>query len=182
MKWGLVPFWVKDNDAAKDIALKTLNAKSETIFTTPSFRESIVKKRCLIFIDGFYEWEHAGKETIPYFIYMPNHKPFAVGGIWSQWVDKKTGELLETCSIITTPANELMSKIHNTKKRMPMILNPENWDVWLDTDTKNETLQRLMHPLPDGQLLAHRISNLIMSRTMDTDIPQVQTEFSGSLF
>ena len=182
MQWGLIPFWIKDNVAAKEIAVKTLNAKSETIFTTPSFRDSIIKKRCLIFLDGFYEWEHAGRETIPYYIYMQEHRPFAVGGVWAEWKDAKTGELIETCSIITTPANELMSKIHNLKKRMPLILEAENWPAWLSDESVNDEVQALMLPLPDGRLKAHRVSKLIASRTADTNVPQVQDEFSESLF
>ena len=174
IRWGLIPTWIKDKTAAKDIATKTLNAKSETIFTLPSFRDSIVKRRCLVFVNGFFEWEHQGKETIPYFIYMPEHKPFAFGGIWSNWIDKETGELNTTCSIITTPANELMAKIHNDKKRMPLILNRDKWETWLSNKTDTPTLQATMQSLPDGQLKAHRISKLITSRTEDSNVPEVQ--------
>ncbi len=181
VEWGLIPFWAKDEQAAKDISLKTLNARSETIFTLPSFRDSIVKRRCLIFVNGFFEWEHQGKETLPYFIYMPDHKPFALGGIWSQWTNKETAELHTTCSIITTAANELMSKIHNTKKRMPLILNRDKWDTWLSKEASKETVEKEMQTLPDGQLQAHRISKLITSRAEDSNIPEVQLEYKDSL-
>jgi putative SOS response-associated peptidase YedK len=182
VSWGLIPSWVKDQQSANDISNKTLNAKSETIFSLPSFRDSIVKKRCLIFVDGFYEWEHQGKETLPYYIYMAENKPFALGGIWSEWTNRETGEIMTTCSIITTDANQLMSKIHNTKKRMPLILENSQWKSWLAPDTTKETLEQEMKPLSDGILKAHRISKLITSRTADSNVPEVQTEFMDSLF
>ena len=182
VEWGLIPSWIKDEKAAKEISLKTLNAKSETIFTLPSFRDSIVKRRCLIFVNGFFEWEHQGKETQPYYLYMPDHKPFAFGGIWSKWANKETAELHTTCSIITTPANELMAKIHNTKKRMPLIIPRDNWETWLSNEATNETIELDMQVLPDGQLQAHRISKLITSRTEDSNVPDVQVEYRDSLF
>ena len=182
VEWGLIPSWIKDEKAAKEISLKTLNAKSETIFSLPSFRDSIVKRRCLIFVNGFFEWEHQGKEILPYFIYMKEHKPCAFGGIWSQWTNKETAELHTTCSIITTPANELMAKIHNKKKRMPLIMPRDKWDTWLSNDSTKETIEQDMQILPDGQLEAHRISKLITSRTEDSNVPDVQMEFKNGLF
>ena len=133
--WGLIPFWAKDNT----IQQYTLNAKIETLAEKPSFKNSI-NKRCLVIADGFYEWQWLdpkGKKKQKYLITLPNDELFAFGGIWSEWVNKATGEILNTYTIVTTQANELMSEIHNSKKRMPVILTPENESDWLKgADTK----------------------------------------------
>jgi putative SOS response-associated peptidase YedK len=113
---------------------------------------------------------------------MPEHEPFALGGIWSIWTNKETAEVHTTCSIITTPANELMSRIHNTKKRMPLILNRDTWDTWLSDHAPKEKLEPCMQILPDGHLHAHRISKLITSRTEDSNVAKVQSEYKDSLF
>jgi len=127
--WGLIPFWSKEKDARQF----TLNARIETITEKASFKTS-VKNRCLILVDGFYEWkwlDPKGKQKQQYLITLPNEEPFAFGGIYSEWTDKSTGEILNTYSIVTTEANELMAEIHNNKKRMPVILTPETEKLWL---------------------------------------------------
>lgn len=127
--WGLIPFWAKDDSIRKN----TLNARIETLSEKSSFRNSI-KNRCLILVDGFYEWQWKdpkGKEKQQYLITLDKDEPFAFAGIYSDWVNKETGEVIKTYSIITTEANELMAEIHNNKKRMPVILTPENEKLWL---------------------------------------------------
>ena len=127
--WGLIPFWSKDNK----IRQYTLNAKIETLTERPSFRNAI-NNRCLIIADGFYEWQWLdpkGKKKQKYLITLPENELFAFGGLWSQWTDKSTGEILHTYTIVTTQANDLMSQIHNSKKRMPVILTQENESDWL---------------------------------------------------
>jgi putative SOS response-associated peptidase YedK len=112
----------------------TLNARIETLKELPSFRDA-AKNRCLILVDGFYEWkwlDPKGKEKQQYLISMPNDEPYAIGGIYSEWIDKETGEIMLTYAMVTTEANELMAEIHNTKKRMPLILTPDNEKLWLD--------------------------------------------------
>ncbi len=180
--WGLIPFFAKDIVSANDIRKKTLNARCETIFELASFKGSAKSKRCLIFVDGFFEWEHQGKEKIPYFIYSEEHQPFAFGGLYNQWVNKENGEVFDTLSIITTPANELMSKIHNSQKRMPFILSQEHWSQWLDKTVEVDTVKTMMKPLQDGILHAHKISKLITSRTQDANVPDVQVEVGETLF
>ena len=135
-QWGLIPSWAKDDSIRK----YTLNAKIETLKEKPSFRNS-VNKRCLIIADGFYEWQWLdpkGKSKQQYLITMPNEELFSFGGIWSEWTDKHTGEILNTYSVVTTEANELMSKIHNSKKRMPLILTKEKEEDWLSSKPINE--------------------------------------------
>lgn len=123
-QWGLIPSWSKDTTIQKF----TLNAKIETLAEKPSFKNSI-NKRCLIIADGFYEWQwldKSGKQKQKYLITKPNNELFAFAGIYSNWVDKSTGEIINTYSILTTQANSLMSEIHNTQKRMPVILKTED--------------------------------------------------------
>jgi putative SOS response-associated peptidase YedK len=127
--WGLIPFWSKD----ETIRAKTLNARVETIHQKPSFR-SVVSNRCLVLADGFYEWQwldEKGKQKQKYELALPNNEPFAFAGLWSEWLNKSTGELIYTYTILTTEANELMSKIHNSKKRMPVIISPNHEQDWL---------------------------------------------------
>ncbi len=127
--WGLLPNWTTDMTFRKN----TLNAKIETIKEKPSFRQS-VNNRCLIPVDGFYEWQwldDKGKKKQKYLLALPNSELFCLAGIWNIWVDKSTGEIIGTYTILTTEANELMAKIHNSKKRMPVIVNRENEGNWL---------------------------------------------------
>jgi putative SOS response-associated peptidase YedK len=133
--WGLIPAWVKD-DTIKKI---TLNARIETIAEKPAFKGSI-KNRCLILADGFYEWQWLdtkGKNKQKYLITLPDDEAFAFAGLWSEWIDKSTGELIKTYTILTTEANELMSKIHNSKKRMPVILSKKTEIEWLKGEKIN---------------------------------------------
>lgn len=127
--WGLIPHWAKEDSIRKN----TLNARIETITEKPSFRD-VVNKRCLVIADGFYEWQwldSTGKQKQKYELTLPNNEAFAFAGLYSEWIDKSTGEVLNTYTILTTEANELMSQIHNTKKRMPVILSKEYEQSWL---------------------------------------------------
>jgi putative SOS response-associated peptidase YedK len=129
-QWGLIPLWASDENIKK----YTLNAKIETIHQKPSFK-NVVNNRCLIIADGFFEWQWLdakGKKKQPYLITLPHKELFSFAGIWSEWINKNTGELINSYSIITTEANELMSEIHNTKKRMPVILGNHNELDWLN--------------------------------------------------
>lgn len=127
--WGLIPHWAKD----KSIQSKTLNARIETIHEKAFFRD-IVHNRCLVLADGFYEWkwlDSKGRNKQKYFISLPNQEAFAFAGLFSHWTDQSTGEVLQTYTILTTDANELMREIHNSKKRMPIILNRHDEQDWL---------------------------------------------------
>lgn len=120
--WGLIPFWVKNLEAANKISERTLNARSETIFEKPSFRHSIMSKRCLIIADGFFEWQHENKKAYPYYIKLKGNETFGIAGIWDSWTNPESKEEMRTFSVITTAANSLLEKVHNTRKRMPVIL------------------------------------------------------------
>lgn len=139
LQWGLLPHWAKD----KTIQNSTLNARIETIHEKPSFRDC-VNQRCLIPADGFYEWQwldEKGKNKQKYHIHIPDEELFYFAGLWSKWTDKQTGELLKTYTILTSEANPLMAETHNTKKRMPIIVQDEK--EWLESGNilyKNDLL------------------------------------------
>ena len=128
--WGLIPGWSRDKEFRKN----TLNAKIETIAEKPSFRDSI-HKRCLVLIDGFYEYQwldEKGKSKQKYLMSMPDDEPFALAGLWNTWTDFSSGEILNTFTILTTEANAQMAEIHNTKKRMPILLSKDQEFDWLN--------------------------------------------------
>jgi putative SOS response-associated peptidase YedK len=144
--WGLMPSWAKDPDFRKN----TLNARIESIHEKPSFKP-YQKNRCLILVDGFYEWQWLdglGKKKQKYLITLENKEAFAFAGLWNEWTDVSTGEITGTYTIITRQANELMSVIHNSKQRMPFILTPENESIWLSGEkTDFEDVSLIASPL-----------------------------------
>lgn len=152
LTWGLIPFWTKNTESALKIKSKTLNAKAETLIEKPSFRHTIKSKRCLVLTNGFYEWQHIGKKKIPYFIHLKNDVALPLAGLYDEWTNSETGEILSTFTIITTKANALMEKIHNTKKRMPVILNRDNEFYWIDPKTNVENAQEFLVPC-DSRIL-----------------------------
>jgi putative SOS response-associated peptidase YedK len=129
MRWGLIPSWVKD----PSIGYKTINARAETASTTASFREPLRSQRCLIPADGFYEWQRSGKTKQPYCFELQDGELFAFAGLWDRW-KSPLGELIESCTILTTTPNSLLADVHD---RMPVILSPDNYDLWLDPDFRN---------------------------------------------
>ena len=157
-EWGLIPFWAKDLKAANDIRSKTLNAVGETVFEKPSFRKSISGKRCLLGINGFYEWRDFNGKKYPYHIMLKGGELFSLGCIYENWVDKSTGEIRDTFSVLTTPSNPMMSKIHNLKKRMPLIIPRNDEGKWIDPSLTTEQIKKLIKPFPDDQMEAYTIS------------------------
>lgn len=141
MLWGLVPSWSKDPTHGASL----INARSETVDTKPSFRAAFKRRRCLIPATGFYEWQKQGKSKQPYLIRVRQPQPFAFAGLWESWLDPEGAEL-QTCTIITTVANELLADLHD---RMPVILEPEDYDRWLVTPEADiKTLGSLFQSYP----------------------------------
>ncbi|MBN2328715.1 MAG: SOS response-associated peptidase [Candidatus Omnitrophica bacterium] len=154
MRWGLVPSWAKD----PSIGSRMINAKSETLFDKPSFRKAARVRRCLIPADGFFEWKKEKNAKQPYYIHLRDESPFAMAGLWEVW-KAEDGGLLETCTIITTDANELILPIHN---RMPAILPAEACGVWLDPDRQDpETLQPLLRPYDAHEMALRPVSRAV---------------------
>ena len=163
--WGLIPVWAKE----RKIGAKMINARAETLAEKPAYKGVFKKNRCIIPMDGFYEWKagepggpltKAGKPAkIPQFIHRLDGEPLAVAGLWSMWRDKAAGPdapWLHSCTVVTTQANDTMAKIHD---RMPVILPASAWPTWLDAGNDDiDTLQKLLVPAPNELLTMHPIS------------------------
>ena len=163
LRWGLIPSWAKD----MAIGYKLINARSETVAEKPSFRSAFKHRRCLIPTNGFYEWQPlvGSKKKQPYFIGLQNDDPFALAGLWERW-ESLEGDILETCTILTTTANELVSPIHD---RMPVILQPQDYDQWLDPNFKQaDKLKGLLKPYPATAMQAYPVSIKVNSPKNDS--------------
>ena len=155
MRWGLIPFFASD---AK-VAYSTVNARAETVASRPIFRESMKRRRCLVPATGFYEWQASGKKTKqPWVIEPVDGDVFAFAGLWDRWKDKTTGLALETYTIITTDANELLEPIHD---RMPVILSPQDYERWLDPGEPSHLPLDLLRPYPAEKLKAWKVSSAV---------------------
>jgi putative SOS response-associated peptidase YedK len=181
MRWGMIPYWAKD----VSIGAKTINAVCETAAEKPVFRESMKKRRCLIPADGFYEWKKIGpKKKQAYNIGMADDGLFAFAGLWDRWKDP-TGKVIESCTILTTDANALLKDIHD---RMPVILQPNDYDLWLDPGIVdpakvNDLLKafdaRLMRVYPVSTTV-NRVDNEGLECAQEIDVPK--TDEQPSLF
>lgn len=170
--WGLIPHWVKNKAEADKLKTHTLNARSETVFEKPAFRSSIFSSRCLIIADGFFEWMDFQKKKYPYLIQLQQQQLFCLAGIYSSWVDKTTGELINSFAILTTEANPMMEKIHNLKKRMPVIIPPDLNKKWLAPDLTKAEIQSFFNPYHEDKMQNHTISKCISSRTENSNVPE----------
>jgi putative SOS response-associated peptidase YedK len=163
MRWGLIPSWAKD----MSIGAKMINARAEGVAEKPAFRAAFAKRRCLVPADGFYEWQVvAGKAKQPYRIHQPDGAPFAFTGLWEQWRGPESVVL--TFTIITTDANDRLRPIHD---RMPVILAPAAYALWLDPATPAEAARALLRPAPSEALVAEPISTRI--NNVKNDDPSV---------
>ena len=152
IRWGLVPSWAKD----LSIGYKMINARAETITEKPTFKRLIKGRRCLIFTEGFYEWKKEGNAKRPYFIRMKDQQAFAFAGLWDIW--EKEGDALVSGTIITTGANNLVAEIHD---RMPVIISPDFYGLWLGNDGKD--IMNLLRPYPADEMEAYPVSRLVSS-------------------
>jgi putative SOS response-associated peptidase YedK len=163
MRWGLIPSWAKDIS----IGNRTLNARSETITRTPAFRESILTKRCLIPADGFYEWQKMGSVKQPYCFEVCEGDVFAFAGLWDQWKSPE-GQIIESCTILTTTPNSLVADMHD---RMPVIVPPDKYDVWLDPDVNDfDAIRDILKPYGANLMRRYPVSRkLNNSQNDDSD-------------
>jgi putative SOS response-associated peptidase YedK len=169
-KWGLIPGWTKTTEEANKIKKMTLNARSETVFNLSSFRNPILKRRCLIPSTGYFEFHHEGKEAIPYYIYLKNEEIFSLGGVYELWKNPSTNELSKTFSVLTVPANEICTLIHNGGKtpfRMPLIISKENEEYWLDDSLKPEEIKNLFLPFDNDRMSAFPVSKDFLKKKSD---------------
>jgi putative SOS response-associated peptidase YedK len=177
LQWGLIPSWVKDEEAAGKIRYKTFNARAETVFEKPSFRKVIRTRRCLVLVDGFYEWHTQGNKKYPFYIRLASGEAFALAGIWDSWLNKSTGEILTTFSIITTEANPLLERIHNTRKRMPVILPRDDERAWLVPGLGDRELAAMLRPYDEREMDAYPVSKLVTARGRSSNVPEVIERF-----
>ena len=170
LRWGLIPSWAKD----KAMGNRLINARAETVAEKPSFRAAFKRRRCLIVADGFYEWRRSesSKHKQPFYFHMRDRPstdgsvgmPFAFAGLWEHWQDS-AGEIINSCVILTTVANELLRTIHI---RMPVILDPADYDLWLDpTVQEASALQPLLQPYAAAKMISYPVSTQVNSPKND---------------
>lgn len=158
LRWGLVPHWARD----ASIGHRLTNARAETVVEKPAFRDAFHRRRCLIPADGFYEWKTLDKGKQPYYLSLRSGLPLAMGGLWESWRTPE-GDVLLTCAIVTTQANALMTPIHD---RMPVIIAPEHWQIWLDGPP--EAARALLPPFPAEPLQAWPVHPRVSKASADT--------------
>lgn len=173
LKWGLVPSWTETDADAEEIRLKTFNARAESIDRKPSYSSSFKSKRCIIPVRGFYEWQHTANGKIPWYIYGSDDEIISLAGLYSEWVQSSTGELLSTFTVITTDANKMMAEIHNSKKRMPVILSGQDEKKWIDLSVPPSEALSMLKPSREELLKAHTISPLINDRSANRNKPDL---------
>jgi putative SOS response-associated peptidase YedK len=166
--WGLIPFWVKDPKQAISLSKMTLNARGEDIFSKPSFRNAARHKRCLVLIDGFFEYHWFKDKSYPYYIKMANDEPMLLAGLWETWNYEKENIVRHTFSIVTTRANPLMADIHNKPKasegpRMPVIVPKGLEKIWLSDihgAADQQAIREVIQPYNESELQAYTVSKL----------------------
>lgn len=169
MRWGLIPHWSKDKEHAEAIRKGTYNARGETLDKKPAFRSAYENNRCWIIANGFFEWQQRGKNKIPWFLQRVDQRIFAIAGIFDSWHDPLSNTEYKTFSLVTTKANPLLQKIHNTKKRMPLILDETLEEKWINPIMNSEDVSKIMLSLDETLLSAYTISNKIASPDADPE-------------
>ena len=168
--FGLIPSWAKDK---KNI---NINARSETLFEKKSFRDSFKSKRCLIPVNGFYEWKKKDKEKIPYLVKAKNGDCFALAGLWDEWFDEVSGKLILSIALITVEPNDMIITIHD---RMPVILDKENWKIWLDNDSSLDELNKLFKSYSSENMQMYEVSSFVNAVSNNNDICIKEKEKTG---
>jgi putative SOS response-associated peptidase YedK len=153
LRWGLIPAWAD----APSVGDRLANARSETAAAKPSFRRAFRSRRCLVVADTFYDWQRTDWRKQPYFVGLKTDRPFGLAGLWERW--EKGGGPVESCTILTTEANELMRPIH---ERMPVIVPPDQYGLWLDPRCQDtDKLAKLLRPYPSKDMFAYRVRRLV---------------------
>ncbi|MDQ3711365.1 MAG: SOS response-associated peptidase [Acidobacteriota bacterium] len=166
LRWGLIPSWAKD----ESIGNKLINARAETLAEKPSFKNAFRSHRCIIPASGFYEWQKTAKGAKqPFYFHLKDKGVFGFAGLYEQWLDRETGEQIETCTIITTEANKVLEPIHD---RTPVILKPESYEQWLDAKEKDiNKLQKLLAPYAAAEMDSYKVSKSV--NIPDNDSPEL---------
>ncbi len=160
LKWGLIPSWVKD----PSIGNRLINARAESLAEKPAFRSAFRFRRCLVLADGFYQWKKGKLGKQPFLFRMANGDTFAFAGLWERWTGPES-DIIESCTLITTDANEVMLPIHD---RMPVILKPQDYDLWLDPKVRDlRLLQQMLRPYPSEEMVAEPVSPKVNKANYD---------------
>ena len=161
LRWGLIPPWAKD----PRIGNRLINARAETVATKPAFRRAFKERRCLLLADGFYEWQRQERRKQPFHIRLRAGRPFAFAGLWERW-EGPEGTAIQSCTILTTTSNELVGGIHH---RIPVILAPQDYDLWLDPAVQEaDRLRPLLRPYPAEDMESYPVSTRVNNPTNDT--------------
>ncbi len=162
VRWGIIPWWAKDSSGAATM----INARSETAATKPAFRDALKLRRCLIPADGFYEWQRTGKAKQPYCFEVNEGRLFAFAGVWETWKDPNQNAV-ESCSILTTTPNAVTATVHD---RMPVILDPDDYDLWLDPGMKNtDAVSEMLKPFDACLMRSYPVSNRVNHTANDDE-------------
>ena len=161
LRWGLVPSWAKD----LSIGSRMINARAETVAEKPAFRAAFRRRRCLIPADGYFEWLKRGRTKQPYYFRMRDESPLAFAGLWETWQGGADQAAIESCTIITTEANELARPIHD---RMPVILEPDHYELWLDPQERDpDVLRPLLRTFQSDAMVVDPVSTRVNSPRID---------------
>lgn len=154
LRWGLIPSWAKD----ATMGARLINARAETVAEKPAFRSAFRHRRCLVVADGFYEWQRQERKKQPFYFRLQNDQLFCFAGLWERW-KSPDGEEIHSCTILTTEANDLLRSIHD---RMPVILDPKDYDLWLNPVAQNtESLQQLLRPYQAEAMTSYAVSTKV---------------------
>ena len=175
-RWGLIPSWVKSEQDAEEMRKKTMNARAESIFEKPAFRQAAASQHCLVLVDGFFEWQDVNGRKYPYFLRLKSREPFALAGLWELWIHPKTKQSLHTVSIVTCEASPLLAEIHNSAKRMPVILPQSVERQWIAPGLAVRQYQQLLSAFSDELLEAFTVAKLDPSRR-DVNSPEAVEPF-----
>ena len=158
-RWGLIPSWAND----PSIGNRLINARAESLSEKPAFRDALERRRCLILADGYYEWSGTGKSKRPIFFHLRGNVPFAMAGLWERW--SRGDSALETCTVVTTDANQLSAKYH---PRMPVLLDHASAARWVDRATSVLDALSLLQPYEGGELECYEVSKLVNNASFDS--------------
>lgn len=155
LRWGLIPSWAKDTK----IGASCINARGDTVAEKPAFRSAFKRRRCLVPMMGFYEWKKTPAGKVPHYIHLMNSEVYAVAGLYEWWPGKDGAEPIETYTVITTEANDIVAGLHD---RMPVILPEQHYAAWLDPkNEKTDELRRLLKPYPAEEMRAYPVSSRV---------------------
>lgn len=161
LRWGLIPFWAKEQSSN----YRMINARADTVFSKPAYKAAISRRRCLIPASGFFEWKRGERGKQPYMVRLRSDELFGMAGLWERWESSETGEVIESCAILTTRPNSAVGELHD---RMPVIIPPDFYAHWLDPEVRSrDKIAPLLEPYPDEETLIQQVSKEVNNPAND---------------